>query len=77
MVGQVETIFVPLDIQKWGRYDPENHKVILKQDPAPEDEDLFDFAATQTLLNSGQVFAVPPQQIPGGGEMAAILRYAV
>ncbi len=33
VVGQVETIFVPLGMQKWGRYDPENHKVVLKQNP--------------------------------------------
>jgi hypothetical protein len=75
--GQVETIFVPLDRQKWGRYDPQNNKVILKEEPGPENEDLFDLAAAQTLLNSGQVFAVPPEQLPGGGEIAAILRYAV
>ena len=75
--GQVETIFVPLDRQKWGRYDPQNNKVILKEEPGPENEDLFDLAATQTLLNSGQVFAVPPEQLPGGGEIAAILRYTV
>jgi len=77
VVGQVETIFVPLGTQKWGRYNPGDHKVIFKPEPTPQDEDLFDFAATQTLLNSGQVFAVPPEQIPGGGEIAAILRYAV
>lgn len=75
--GQVETIFVPLGAQKWGRYDAQNNKVLLKKEPAPENEDLFDFAAAQTLLNSGQVFAVPPEQMPGGGELAAILRYAV
>ncbi|HEX6033865.1 MAG TPA: hypothetical protein VFY83_05490, partial [Anaerolineales bacterium] len=72
-----ETIFVPLGEQTWGRYDPENHTVILNDKPKPEDEELFDFAATQTLLNSGQVFAVPREQLPGGGEIAAILRYSV
>ena len=75
--GQVETIFVPLASQKWGRYDEKKLKVIVKSDRKPQDEDLFDFAASQTLLNSGQVFAVSPEQIPGGGEIAAILRYAV
>lgn len=75
--GQVETIFVPLGAQKWGRYEAQNNKVLLKKEPAPENEDLFDFAAAQTLLNSGQVFAVPSEQMPGGGELAAILRYAV
>lgn len=74
--GQVETIFVPIEMQKWGRYDAENNKVILQDGPNPQNEDLFDFAATQTFLNSGQVFAVPPEQMPGDGEIAAILRYA-
>ena len=75
--GQVETIFVPIGQQKWGRYDAENNEVILKQEPGPEHEDLFDLAATETLLNSGQVFAVPSEQMPGGGEVAAILRYSL
>lgn len=74
--GQVETIFVPIEMQKWGRYDAENNKVILQDGPNTQNEDLFDFAATQTFLNSGQVFAVPPEQMPGDGEIAAILRYA-
>ena len=77
VVGQVETIFVPLESQKWGQYDATTHTVTLKEEPGPEADDLFDFAATQTLLNSGQVFAVPREQIPGGREVAAILRYAV
>lgn len=75
--GQVETIFVPIEMQKWGRYDAQNNKVNLENAPGPKNEDLFDFAATQTLLNSGQVFAVPPEQMPGDGELAVILRYAV
>ena len=77
VVGQVETIFVPLESQKWGRYEATSHTVTLKEEPGQDDEDLFDFAATQTLLNSGHVFAVPREQIPGDGEVAAILRYAV
>ena len=77
VVGQVETIFVPLGEQQWGRYDPENHNVTLSDKPGSDDEDLYDFAATQALLNSGQVFAVPREQMPGGGEIAAILRYAM
>jgi hypothetical protein len=75
--GQVETLFVPLGRQKWGRYDAENNTVIVESDPGPGNEDLFDLAATETLLNSGQVFAVPGDQLPGGGEIATILRYTV
>lgn len=75
--GQVETLFVPLGVQKWGRYDAQNNKVILESEPGSENEDLLDLAAAETILNSGQVFAVPHEQLPGNGELAAILRYAV
>jgi release factor family 7 len=74
--GQMETLFVPLNRQRWGRYDPDKNRVILENEPGPDNEDLLDYAAAQTLLNSGQVFAVPPEQIPRDGEIAAILRYA-
>lgn len=74
--GQVETIFVPIEMKKWGWYDAEKNKVIIQSEPDLQNEDLFDFAAAQTLLNSGQVFAVRPEQMPGDGEIAAILRYA-
>jgi hypothetical protein len=75
--GQMETLFVPLGIQIWGKYDEENNKVIVASEPSPENEDLLDLAATETILNSGQVFAVPREQLPGDGDLAAILRYAV
>ena len=75
--GQVETLFVSLGVQKWGRYDSENNNVILVSEPGPENEDLLDFAAAETILNSGQVFAVPREQLPGDGDLAAILRYVI
>ncbi len=73
--GQVETLFVPLGVQIWGRYDEANNKVILNSRPDAENEDLLDLAAAETILNSGQVFAVPGEQMPGGSNLAAILRY--
>ena len=75
--GQVGTLFVPLGIQKWGRYDPENNKVFREAEPTPDNEDLLDFAAIHTILNSGQVYAVQHEELPGNGDLAAILRYAV
>ena len=75
--GQVGTLFVPVGIQKWGRYDPENNKVFREPGPTPGNEDLLDFAAIHTILNSGQVYAVQPEELPGDGDLAAILRYAV
>ena len=74
--GQIETLFVPINEQKWGRYDTVNDKVTLKSQPDPQSQDLLDFAASETILNSGQVFAVLREQLPGNGDLAAILRFA-
>ncbi|MDQ2693338.1 MAG: hypothetical protein M3Y68_14975 [Chloroflexota bacterium] len=73
--GQVETLFVPLGTQIWGRFDAEQNRVIRASEPGAEFEDLLDFAAAETILNSGQVFAVPREQLPGDGDLAVILRY--
>ena len=73
--GRVDILFVPLGIQQWGRFEPDNNQVLLEDKPSLENEDLLDFAATQTILNSGQVYALQPEDLPGKGELAAILRY--
>jgi hypothetical protein len=73
--GQVGTLFVPLGMQKWGRYDPANNNVIQESEHKPENEDLLDFAAMHTILNAGQVYAVQSDELPGDGDIAAILRY--
>ena len=75
--GQVETLFVPYGVQHWGQYDEKQNKVILEKKPTLENEDLLDFAAMHTLFNSGTVYALQPEKLPGDGELAAILRYAV
>lgn len=75
--GRVETLIVPLGVQRWGRYDPETDAVRLDPESTPWNEDLLNFAAVQTLLNSGNVYAVPRDQIPHEAEIAAIYRYAI
>lgn len=75
--GRVETLIVPLGVQKWGRYDPATDSVQFANESAPENEDMINYAAAQTIINSGNVYAVPADQLPGGGDVAAILRYAI
>ncbi|HJR79116.1 MAG TPA: hypothetical protein VJ821_03520 [Anaerolineales bacterium] len=75
--GQVGTLFVPLGLQKWGRYNPADNTVVQESESTPENEDLLDFAAMHTILNGGQVYALQPEELPGDGEIAAILRYPV
>jgi Bacterial archaeo-eukaryotic release factor family 3 len=73
--GRVDTLWVPVGEQRWGTVDVQTLQAVVHPDPRPGDDDLLDRAAVQTLLTSGTVFAVPPEQVPGAGPAAALLRY--
>jgi hypothetical protein len=73
--GRVETVFVAVGVQCWGRFDPETQALEVVPEEAPEAEDLLDCAALHTLLNRGTVYAVPPDQVPAPAPLAALLRY--
>lgn len=73
--GRVETLFIPVGIHQWGTYDPATDEVILRQSNCEPGCDLLDFAAVQTLLNSGSVYARQPDQMPDRAPVAAIFRY--
>ncbi len=73
--GRVDVLWVALDTQIWGRFDPEAGNLQRREDPEPGDEDLLDLAALQTLSNGGTVYAVDAAGVPGGGPLAALLRY--
>jgi Bacterial archaeo-eukaryotic release factor family 7 len=73
--GQVEVLFVTVGFQQWGRFDPSANEVRLHVEEEPGDEDLLDLAAAQTFLNGGMVYAVAPEEVPGGAPLAALLRW--
>lgn len=75
-LGRVESLFVPHGMGKWGKYDPERGLVELSDDgERPGDIDLLDLAAVQTFQARGSVYAVPPEEVPGGALLAAVFRY--
>jgi Bacterial archaeo-eukaryotic release factor family 7 len=73
--GRIEVLFVAVDVQGWGRFDPEKDRVDVHESPEPGDEDLLDLSAIQTLLKGGTVYAVPPEGVPDQALVAAVLRY--
>lgn len=73
--GRVDTLFVALDEERWGAFDAQTNQLDVHQAKKVGDQDLFDLAAVQTLLNGGTVFAVPADKVPDGGLAAALLRY--
>ncbi len=73
--GRVESLTIPLDCLRWGRLDPIERVVIDHDQRQPGDVELFDHAAAQTIRHGGRVRAVPLADVPGGGPVAAVLRY--
>jgi hypothetical protein len=72
--GRLATLFVPLDSQLWGQYDPDSGSVTLHEEPGPGDVDLMDYAAVETLVRNGKVYAVASEELPAK-PVAGILRY--
>jgi hypothetical protein len=73
--GHIESLFVAVEIQLWGVFDPNTNEVYLHQKEEAGDEDLLDFAAVHTLLKGGTVYAVEPEKVPDSSLLAAVFRY--
>lgn len=73
--GRVDTLFVALGVQRWGRFDVDTRELELHLDPYPQNEDLLNYAAVETYRNGGTVYAVAPDLVPENAEIAALLRY--
>jgi hypothetical protein len=73
--GRVETLFLASGVQQWGIFNPVTNKIKLHDQIESGDEPLLDWAAVQTYLKGGIVYAVEKEKVPGGTTAAAVLRY--
>ncbi len=73
--ARVEVLFVPVDVQQWGTFDPATNEVRLHAEREAGDEDMLDFAAVHTFLNGGTVYAVEPERVPDDAPLAAVFRF--
>lgn len=71
--GRVAILFVAVGVQRWGSIDA--GVVTERAEPQPGDVDLLDEAALATWNTGGRVFAVDPDDVPQGAEIAAVFRY--
>jgi hypothetical protein len=71
--GRVESLFLPTGIEVWGR--AEELRVEVHDSRQPGDRDLLDLAGAAVWLRGGTVHAVAAEEVPGGGPVAATLRY--
>jgi hypothetical protein len=72
--GQIETLFVALDKDQWGMFDPAGGMVAVHERAQPGDEDLLNLAVTETIRHRGTVYAVAAEKVPGNSPAAAIYR---
>lgn len=72
---RVDTLFVPTGQERWGKFDAENSVAEVHPEQKSGDMELLDFAAANTLINGGTVYALTPEKIPGRESVAAIFRY--
>jgi hypothetical protein len=73
--GRIASLFIARGVQRWGSFDPDANELHLRDEGAPGDRDLLDFAAVHTLLNSGNLYLVDRVEMPGDGIVAALFRY--
>ncbi len=72
--GQIESLFVALDQEQWGTFDPATYTLDLHETAASGDEDVLDLAARQTILHGGAVYALEQDHMPDKAVLAAIYR---
>lgn len=73
--GRVESLFVAVGEHLWGRWDPLTDAIYIGDESVAGDVDLLDAAAAQAWIHGGAVFAVSPDEVPGDGKLAAVLRF--
>jgi stalled ribosome rescue protein Dom34 len=75
--GAVETLFVDIDQSVPGLVDEETGAVTLSDSEDAVSYGVVDEIARRVWLSGGRVLAVRREDIPAGGSVAAILRYAL
>jgi hypothetical protein len=76
-MGAVDTLLVDIDTVVPGRVDDTTGAVEFTEAGAPGSYGVVDEVAGRVLATGGTVLGVRRDDIPGGGELAAVLRYAV
>ncbi len=73
--GRVLTLIVSDSQEQTGVFDEATNTVKGRATGTPEDEDLINAAAVQTIRHAGDVLVAPHQKMPNGSPLAATFRY--
>jgi stalled ribosome rescue protein Dom34 len=75
-IGAVDTVLVDIDDVVAGQVDDETGAVTFADEDDAVAYGVVDEIARRVWLSGGRVLAVRRDEVPGGGPVAAILRYA-
>jgi len=73
--GRVDLLFVPVGVQRWGKWDADTESVEIQEKATADNEDLLNLAALFAYVNGGKVLAVAPDRMPNLELIAAVFRY--
>jgi hypothetical protein len=73
--GRIVVLFVAVGNHVWGQSSMQERHIEIHGDYQPGDEDLVDTAVERALLTGAAVHVVPPEEVPGGEQVAALLRF--
>lgn len=75
--GQIDTLFVRANTQKWGKFEQQENKVTVYNEAEDSSVDLLDLAATNTFFQGGKIYVMDEDKMPEDTLMMAILRYPI
>ncbi len=70
--GRLETLFVSLDREAWGKWNPATNEVNVHPNAGYGDEDLLNLAAIQAFGHGCNVVVLPAREMPQGNTAAGI-----
>ena len=74
--GRIDTLFIQNRETLWGVFDKKNNTIILDEEKKPENSDLLNLAAVETVLNGGAAYLTDQDEMPEStSKLNAILRY--
>lgn len=73
--GRVEALFVTAEAEHWGKVDATTGEARLHSRKRSGDEDLVERAALAAAVRGGAVHVMPSAEMPGPGDVVAVLRY--
>lgn len=74
--GRIDTLFIRKGAEIWGIYESETNQAVVREKQEGQNVSLVNMAAVNTILNSGTVYILEPDEMPEpSARLNALLRF--